>query len=99
MLTTALDTLVGAVVVAVIAAEAAKRNGGIGSLTTCYDHVTPVTQAQVGFWLTLVAMTTVAGYHVLRAPTVRGWIAQLPLAWTLRHAPTRPRRRHPTHRP
>jgi hypothetical protein len=93
MLITALDTLVGAV----ITADAAGHGGG-GALSICYD-VALVTHAQVGFWLTVVAMTAVVTYHVLRLSGVCGWIAQQRMAWTLRHAASRPRRRYSTHRP
>lgn len=99
MLVIALDSLVGAVLATTFAAEATGRDSGIGSLTICFDEVVLVSQAQVGFWLTWAAMTAIAANHIVRSPMVRGWIAQLRSAWTLQHAPTRPRRWHPAHRP
>lgn len=93
-----LATTVCVVAGALIAAEAGTPERT--TFTICFDQGTPlVTWAFNGCWLTLGAMVMVAGFHLLRTKTMRGWIAERRLAWTLRHAASRPRPRHPAHHP
>jgi hypothetical protein len=81
-----------------IAAEA----GGSphSSLCICFDPGMPLWSSAIsGCWLTLSAMLTITGFHLLRSNAVREWIAERRSAWTLRHAATRSRPRHSAHRP
>jgi hypothetical protein len=81
-----------------IAAEAAAA--ARSDVTFCFDHPgTPLwLTAMHGVWLTVGAMVVITGFHLLRSHGLRRWIAERWSTWTLRHAPTRPSRRHPAHR-